>query len=70
VCYHLSVGGAACASGCAFPSAYFCRGLLPESLVLEELTKYERPLKGGRPVMDLAGSDAILPLQKNGQGRR
>jgi hypothetical protein len=28
-----------------FASAYFCRGLLPESLVLEEITKYDRPLR-------------------------
>ncbi|MCL2369681.1 MAG: tRNA (adenine-N(6)-)-methyltransferase [Firmicutes bacterium] len=28
-----------------FASAYFCHGLLPNSLILEELKKYERPLK-------------------------
>jgi hypothetical protein len=27
-----------------FASVYFCRGLLPDSLVLEELHKYDRPL--------------------------
>lgn len=28
-----------------FASAYFCRGLLPKDLIIEELTKYERTLK-------------------------
>lgn len=32
------------ASGCAFASAYFCRGVLPEKLVLEEIRQYDRPL--------------------------
>lgn len=31
-------------SGCAFASAYFCRGVLPEKLVLEEIRQYDRPL--------------------------
>jgi hypothetical protein len=47
VCYHRDTGEGACASGCAFPSAYFCHDFLPESLVLEELVRYERPLRGG-----------------------
>lgn len=33
-----------CSSSCSFPSVYFCRYLLPDSLILEELQKYERPL--------------------------
>lgn len=32
-------------SGCAFPSVYFCRDLLPSPLILEELEQYERPLR-------------------------
>ena len=32
------------ASGCAFASAYFCRGVLPEKLILEEIRQYGRPL--------------------------
>lgn len=44
VCFHRS-SFTACAPGCAFPSVYFCRGLLPRDLILEELIRYERPLK-------------------------
>ena len=32
------------AEGNHFASAYFCRGILPRDLILEELVKYERPL--------------------------
>ena len=32
------------AEGNHFASAYFCRGILPKDLILEELVKYERPL--------------------------
>lgn len=32
---------------CSFPSAYFCRNLIPDSLILEELQKYNRPLVKG-----------------------
>lgn len=44
VCYYRSAGDSMCAANCPFPSAYFCRFLLPESLVLEELVRYERPI--------------------------
>ena len=32
------------AEGNHFASAYFCRGILPRDLIVEELVKYERPL--------------------------
>lgn len=31
--------------GNSFASAYFCWGILPKDLIIEELTKYNRPLK-------------------------
>ncbi len=44
VCFYRGRETVAYAPGCAFASAYFCRFLLPESLILEELTRYERQL--------------------------
>ena len=44
VCYYRGRREDAYAHSCAFASAYFCRSLLPESLVLEKLEQYGRPI--------------------------
>lgn len=45
ICFYEKAGYTPRALSCAFPSVYFCRNLLPNSLILEELAKYERPLR-------------------------
>jgi hypothetical protein len=42
--YHTRENYAYYTRGNHFASAYFCRGILPKSLILEELQKYDRPL--------------------------
>ncbi len=44
IAFYMGRKNAGPAAGCAFASAYFCRDLLPERLLLEELERYERPL--------------------------
>lgn len=55
ICYYRKENYAACSTSCSFPSVYFCRDLLPKSLILEELTKYERSI-------------GICENNKNGKG--
>lgn len=43
--YHIDNKFDAPTEGTAFASAYFCRNLLPEKLILEKLNKYNRSLK-------------------------
>ncbi|MDR3319242.1 MAG: tRNA (adenine-N(6)-)-methyltransferase [Clostridiales bacterium] len=43
--YHTRGNYADYTRGNHFASAYFCRGILPDGLILEELKKYDRPLK-------------------------
>jgi hypothetical protein len=43
--YHTRENYADYTRGNHFASAYFCHGLLPDSLVLEEMKKYDKPLK-------------------------
>lgn len=42
--YHTNFNFDTYTKGNHFGSGYFCRGLLPEKLIIEELVKYERPL--------------------------
>ena len=44
--YHTNENFQTYTKGNHFASGYFCRGILPRDLILEELIKYERPLKG------------------------
>lgn len=46
--YHTNGNFETYTKGNHFASAYFCRGILPKDLIVEELTKYERPLKSNR----------------------
>ena len=43
--YHTNNNFNTYTKGNHFASAYFCHNLLPERLILEELNKFERPLK-------------------------
>jgi hypothetical protein len=45
ICFYRNGNYFACAPGCAFASVYFCRFLLPNDLILEELVRDERPLQ-------------------------
>lgn len=42
--YHTNFNFETYAKGNHFASAYFCRDILPNDLIIEELKKYERPL--------------------------
>jgi hypothetical protein len=42
--YHTNGNYQSTTKGNHFASAYYCRDFLPEKLILEELTKFERPL--------------------------
>ena len=42
--YHTPENMQQYAKGAPFASAYFCRGILPKDLILEELQEYEKPL--------------------------
>lgn len=44
VCYHDINHMDTVVKGSPFASAYFCRNLLPENLIIEQLITYERPL--------------------------
>ena len=48
ICYYRNGNFTECASSCSFASVYFCRDILPEKLILEELVKYERTLRVSR----------------------
>lgn len=43
--YHTNFNFNTYTKGNHFASAYFCRGILPKELIIEELKKYEKPLK-------------------------
>lgn len=43
--YHTKRNFETISKGNHFASAFFCRGVLPKDLIVEELVKYERPLK-------------------------
>ena len=42
--YHMNFNLRHTQKGNHFASAYFCRGILPKDLIIEELIKYKRPL--------------------------
>ena len=42
--YHTNGNYQCTTKGNHFASAYYCKDILPEKLILEELTKFERPL--------------------------
>ena len=44
--YHTNNNFKEYTKGNHFASAYFCKGVLPKDLIIEELYKYSRPLKG------------------------
>lgn len=44
VCYHKKEDMSVIQKGCPFATAYFCRYLLPNDLIIEELNMYERSL--------------------------
>ncbi len=44
VCFYRGTNHAVCMRSCSFPSVYFCRSLLPQNLILEEIVRYERPV--------------------------
>ena len=46
IAYHTDFNLKTYKKGTAFASAYFCRGLLPSDLIIEELVEYKRPLRG------------------------
>lgn len=35
-----------CKKGVSFATVYFCKDLLPRDLIVEELTEYQKPLRG------------------------
>ena len=43
--YHTNGNFVSYTNGNHFGSAYFCRDILPRSLIVERLIKFERPLK-------------------------
>lgn len=43
--YHTNFNYNTYTKGNHFASAYFCRNILPDKLIIEDMTKYERPLK-------------------------
>ena len=45
VCFHNPNSMDRYIAGTPFASAYFCKDLLPKDLIVEELVKYEKPLK-------------------------
>lgn len=42
--YHQNLNFQSTTEGAFFASAYFCKGILPQKLIVEELTKYNKPL--------------------------
>ena len=46
--YHTNGNFITYTKGNHFASSYFCKDLLPKGLIVEELVKYERPLKIGK----------------------
>ena len=44
VCFYRGTNPAVYMRSCSFPSVYFCRSLLPQNLILEEIVRYERPV--------------------------
>lgn len=45
--YHTNGNLTSTKKGNHFASAYYCRNILPQNLILEELIKYDRPLTEG-----------------------